>query len=68
MRKVTMGVSEMVERALLQYEHEVDNAPLRPDSKEVYKRNAAAFVRWLRGDFEPGSKAKRGKYGRRGGR
>ena len=59
MRKVTMGVSEMVERALLEYEHEVNNAPLKPNTKGTYKRHARAFVRWLRGDFEPGVRAKR---------
>ena len=45
-----------VKRAFAQYEDDVKNALLSPDSKRTYVRHARTFVRWLDDDFEPGSK------------
>lgn len=59
MPKVTPLVQSAVERALEQYKAEVNDAPLKPNTRGTYKRHAEVFVRWMRGDFEPGSKAKR---------
>ena len=48
----------MVERAFRQYAWEVNDAPLKANTKATYIRHAEAFVRCLRGEFEPGVKAK----------
>ena len=47
-------VAAQVERALRQYEAEVDSSRLQPTTKRTYKLHANSFVRWLRGDFIPG--------------
>ena len=44
-----------VEAALKAYEQAVEEAPLTPSSKETYVNRAQLFVRWLKGDFEPGA-------------
>ena len=44
-----------VEEALKAYEQAVEKAPLSPSSKETYVNRAQLFVRWLKGDFEPGA-------------
>lgn len=48
-----------VERLLVEYKREVNSAPLADSTKENYIRPATAFVRWISGDFEPGSVNKR---------
>ena len=59
MRRVEPRVSEIVERAFRQYEDEVNEAPLKQNTKVTYISYADKFVRWMRGDFEPGVLAKR---------
>ena len=44
-----------VEEALKAYEQVVEEAPLTRTSKDTYVGHARQFVRWLGGDFEPGS-------------
>ena len=44
-----------VEKALKKYEQVVEEAPLAPSSKRTYVLHAHHFVRWLKGDFEPGA-------------
>ncbi len=41
--------------ALLRYEEEVNSSKLRKATKRTYCMHAQNFVRWLAGDFEPGS-------------
>lgn len=48
-----------VERLLVEYKREVNSAPLADSTKENYIRPVTAFVRWISGDFEPGSVNKR---------
>ncbi len=47
-----------VEAAYRKYEAEVEAAPLAPASKKTYLLHAGNFVRWLRGEFEPGATRK----------
>lgn len=51
-------VLALVEAALRQYEAEVGFAPLAEASKRTYLLHADSFVRWLRGEFEPGGRRK----------
>ena len=44
-----------VEEALKAYEQAVEEAPLTPSSRQTYVNRAQLFVRWLKGDFEPGA-------------
>ncbi len=41
--------------ALLRYEEEVNGSKLHKTTKRTYCLHAQNFVRWLAGDFEPGS-------------
>ena len=59
MRKVEPRVSDIVERALRQYEHEVNAAPLKTNTKITYIAAVERFIRCMRGHFEPGSRTKR---------
>ena len=43
-----------VNAALERYREEVEAAKLARATKNTYLRHAETFVRWLRGDFEPG--------------
>lgn len=45
-----------VRKALEAYREEVEATNLTHDTKGTYLRHAESFVRWLDGDFEPGSK------------
>ncbi|MEQ9127261.1 hypothetical protein [Thalassospira sp.] len=47
-----------IEAAYQTYEREVDNAPLAPSTKSTYLSHSQNFVRWLSGDFIPGSTKK----------
>ncbi len=46
---------EGLEEALRVYCAEVDTADLAVDTKRTYIRHATTFVRWIAGDFTPGS-------------
>lgn len=47
---------EEVKAALGEYEKEVESTSLARKTKDTYLRHAQTFVRWLEGDFEPGSR------------
>ncbi len=44
-----------VQQALERYKEEIALTPLSPGSQYTYSRHAESFVRWLAGDFKPGS-------------
>ena len=44
-----------IEEALKEYERAVEEAQLTPSTKKTYVNRAQLFVRWLKGDFEPGA-------------
>lgn len=48
-----------IDRLLTSYIQEVDESDLTPLSAQVYRVQAINFVRWIKGDFKPGSR-KRG--------
>jgi hypothetical protein len=45
-----------IEEALVRYRKEVSETAMRAPSRDTYIRNAEMFVRWLRGEFEPGAR------------
>ena len=45
-----------IEEALKEYENEVNATNLAKNSKDTYLSHANHFVRWLKGDFEPGER------------
>ena len=53
--EVSQGTMGEIERALNRYVEKVDSTNLTDNSKWTYIEHATNFVRWLRGDFEPGS-------------
>ena len=53
---------QQVKEALEVYRKEVEASDLAPDTKRTYMRHAETFVRWLHGDFEPGSRIKLGSF------
>jgi hypothetical protein len=55
MSTISRSALAQIEDALVQYEVEVAGAPLSPSTKETYLLHASNFVRWLKGDFQPGS-------------
>ena len=56
MPKVSAEVLNVVKDALSRYETEVEDSPLRSDTKDTYLLHARHFVRWLDDDFEPGAR------------
>ena len=52
--KVSPGTLQEVNKALAEYEAEVDASGLAEPTKRTYKRHASTFVRWLHGKFKPG--------------
>jgi hypothetical protein len=46
---------DSLEHALEVYCAEVEAADLAADTKRTYIRHATTFVRWIAGDFTPGS-------------
>ena len=55
-RKVSTQALREIEAALEEYKNEVNGTNLAQSSKETYLDHADAFVRWLKGEFEPGSR------------
>ncbi len=49
---------KQVTEALEVYRTEVEDAPLTRSTKDTYLLHAENFVRWLHGNFEPGSRSK----------
>lgn len=41
------------------YRLEIESSAIKPLSRKTYISHSANFVRWISGDFEPGSKIKR---------
>ena len=54
-KRIDPNCQRQVSEALEDYRKEVNAANLAPDTKRTYIRHAETFVRWLHGDFEPGS-------------
>ncbi|TAK25366.1 MAG: hypothetical protein EPO26_03040 [Chloroflexota bacterium] len=48
-----------VETALLAYERAVDESALAQKSSVIRKQVARYFVRWLKGDYQPGQGLRR---------
>ena len=55
MERLDPTCQSKVRNALERYREEVEGASLASDTKRTYMRHAETFVRWLEGDFEPGS-------------
>ncbi len=56
MTRISPECLSQVRKALKAYREEVEATNLTHDTKGTYLRHAESFVRWLDGDFEPGSK------------
>jgi len=54
--KISAEALREVEAALKRYVEEVIAADLSDWSKDVYAYHSTNFVRWLTGDFRPGSR------------
>lgn len=52
--RVSPSALQEIDRALRDYEAEVDASDLAESTKWTYKRHASTFVRWLHGKFKPG--------------
>ena len=52
--EVSQSALREVEDALRGYELEVAATRLSTSTKDTYLRHASHFVRWLKGDFDPG--------------
>ncbi len=53
--KISREALREIEASFKTYEREVCNAPLAPSTKSTYLLHSQNFVRWLSGDFVPGS-------------
>ena len=51
-------IRETIEYAYQEYARDVEATTLAPNNKQTYLMRAYNFVRWLRGDFTPGAKAR----------
>jgi hypothetical protein len=56
--KISAEALREVEAALKKYVDEVISADLSDWSKDSYAYHATNFVRWLTGDFKPGSRGR----------
>ena len=54
--KISKSALREVRRAFAQYEREVEQADLVPDTKSTYLYHSRSFVRWLNDDFTPGGR------------
>ena len=55
-RRVSPESLRQVQNALDAYKKEVNDTDLAPATKQTYIQHADSFVRWLNGDFKPGSR------------
>lgn len=55
MGEITPDALRQIKAALKRYEKEVNDTKLMPKTKITYLRHSKTFVRWLEGDFTPGS-------------
>jgi hypothetical protein len=56
--KVMPAVIFGAESALSAYRFEIESSDLSASSKETYLLHAEQFVRWMKGEFKPGSHVK----------
>lgn len=56
--KVSPRALGEIRAALLEYEREVAESGVKPNTEKTYLLHADNFVRWLAGDFEPGRRVK----------
>ena len=54
-RSASEGFIEALEEYCKRYEEVVNESALSPNSKPSYIGHAWQFVRWVRGEFEPGA-------------
>jgi len=54
MPRMTPECIREVEKAFREYEREVEDSKLRLSTKNTYLLHARQFVKWLKGEFEPG--------------
>jgi hypothetical protein len=53
--QVSTTALEELEAALKKYSEEIDASELSSASKAIYLDHATNFVRWIKGEFRPGS-------------
>jgi hypothetical protein len=54
--QISRKALEEVEQALDRYHDAVEGTSLEEKTKRTYVRHADTFVRWLKDEFEPGSR------------
>ena len=54
MPKISQVALSEVQKALEDYQREVERSKLQPNTKRTYLTRATNFVRWLEDDFRPG--------------
>ena len=52
--KISPVALSEVQKALEDYQREVERSKLQPSTKRTYLTHATNFVRWLEDDFRPG--------------
>ena len=62
MSKISQEALQEVTQALEKYRQVVEDSQLRPNSQRTRYWQANAFVRWLRGEFTPGTEVERIGY------
>ncbi len=62
MGKMNARLLQSVERAFDEYVFDLESSSLSRSSKESYAFHGRAFVRWLRGDYEPGTAGLKGYW------
>ncbi|MYC31895.1 MAG: hypothetical protein F4X64_01820 [Chloroflexi bacterium] len=62
MPEISQEALREVTQALEKYRQVVGDSQLRPNSQRTRYWQANAFVRWLRGEFDPGSKVELNGY------
>lgn len=55
-RKISPDLQRQIEQAFEDYRREVEASALAEASQHTYLLHAGNFVRWLKGDFEPGAR------------
>ncbi|MEQ8316729.1 MAG: hypothetical protein RIE77_12720 [Phycisphaerales bacterium] len=54
--KISASALAEIEQALHSYHDQVESSSMAENTKKTYLRHADTFVRWLKGDFEPGER------------
>lgn len=58
MLEISESALREVEEALERYKVEVRESGVAPNTEQTYIPNAEQFVRWLKGEFQPGSQVR----------